>query len=236
MAIGSHIAVLLIVRCRDPPLTATTVVDVSSNQTRNSVLISSPSPIRAPDLPPSETQELRPNSTVTHMETPPCSIYTPSDALSFTTIVSTLPPSYRTWHSEDMRRSPTLPLLPPSSFMNGRRRGQDSSRPGGPRVDSTHARSRSHSCTRIQDLQEDAGQSWSAHYGSDLAGRRARMPVSQNDESGNYPRRILIQESERGNPRKSIDGGVRLAGGPLGTDMNTSSLSLPPYARSSDVV
>lgn len=233
MTIGSHIAVLLIVRCRNPPLTATTVVDVTSHQTRNSVLISSPSPPRAPDLPPSETQELRPNSTVTHMETPPCSIHTPSEALSFTTIVSTLPPSYRTWHSEDLRRSPTLPLLPPSSFINGRRRAQDSSRPGGPRANSTHAHSRSHSCTRIQDLQEDAGQSWSAHYGSDLAGRRARTPVSQNEELGNHRRSIFIQEWK---PRKSIDGGVRLAGGPLGMDMNTSSLSLPPYARSSDVV
>ncbi|KAI0767846.1 hypothetical protein C8Q74DRAFT_984598 [Fomes fomentarius] len=162
--------------------------------------------------------------TVSHMETPPSdpSPYTPSDALSFTTIVSTIPPSYRTRRSEELPRSPTLPpyssggvrppQTPPSSFVLG---GRDSSRPRGPRTASTHARSLSRSRIRVQDLQEDAGQSRSARCGDDLAGRSAR-DVSQNGKSGNHPMNLFIQESESGKPRKSIDGGVRLAGGPPG--------------------
>ena len=133
---------------------------------------------------------------------------TESDVMSVTTMISTIPPSYRTRRSEDHEyvhlhgQLPHTIAPPPSAFMptSGRRR-ETLTRPHGPRSDS-----RSRSRAR-------------AGGGTDADGQ----------ESGGGPyTRTEVREGRRA-LRKSLDGGIRLAGGPLGDDTTAEmAFALPP--------
>ena len=139
---------------------------------------------------------------------PPSPAPTESDIMSVTTMMSTIPPSYRTRRSEDHEHThqwhQSIPP-PPSAFMpmSGRRRDTLTSRPHGPRSALSHSRSRSRGRAR---------GATSAHAPESEGGPDPRAPVREG-------RRPL---------RKSLDGGVRLAGGPLGTDAADGVLAFPP--------
>ncbi len=207
----------------------------ATHTTSDHVLLSQHSDTIQSTTAPTHLRPHEPERSPSPHESPSPSPQTPSDdgsVTSQTTVYSTLPPSYCSCRSEpDLTLYPplrpfgsgalrSLPSPPTSYDYNASRR--ETFRPRGPRsagVRRPNSRRRSRAAERPRDEEEA------------LAYDMTQLRSGRSEDS--FPARGVVEGRQRDAAltwRQSSDGGVRLAGGPLGSYLNDSPNPPPAYS------